>query len=133
MLPPEPAHRSFIFSRVLNSSESRSRYLYYYTSRQSPSYCDALEDLTPERILAANVKLCAASLLPIHCARLIPGTSPSTSFTSHISLWCVISPCSLKDNRVMMRSWRWSGEGNGSVKEVRGIGSAGEVGWGVGN
>jgi hypothetical protein len=65
----------------------------------------------------------AAIRVPSHCANVMPGSIPIRSFTSQKSRWYVTSPCSLKESRVIIRSWRCSGEGNDN--EVPGIGKDG--------
>lgn len=71
----------------------------------------------------------AAILVPSHCANVMPGSSPMRSFTSQISRWYVTRPCSLKESRVNIRSWRCSGDGNDN--EVPGIGKDGAKKWGL--
>jgi len=65
----------------------------------------------------------AAILVPSHCANVMPGSIPMRSFKSQKSRWYVTSPCSLKESRVIIRSWRCNGEGNDN--EVPGIGKDG--------
>ena len=65
----------------------------------------------------------AAIRVPNHCANVMPGSIPMRSFTSQKSRWYVTRPCSLKESRVIIRSWRCSGEGNDN--EVPGIGKDG--------
>lgn len=65
----------------------------------------------------------AASRVPTHWARETPGTRAITSFTSQKSRWCVMSPCSLKDSRDIIRSLLCRGDGKDS--DVPGIGREG--------
>lgn len=62
----------------------------------------------------AHARPYPAARVPSHDATATPGTSPSTSRTSHTSRCRAMRPCSLNVRRVSTRSRRCSGLGSGS-------------------